>query len=134
MSKPFTISMLCCMNNDEGTDSSEITPKKETLKKGEILENTIKRTKDVKFLCEKPSTPRITSYPHECPICFRYFNRILKLTCCGNHICAFCIDDLQNAALKSEKNGFVCCFCKKEDALYEALNENDPVFFFFKLF
>jgi hypothetical protein len=123
----FSISMLCCMNNEEAVDSSELTPKKEIQKKGDILENTIKRIKDVKFVSEKPSTPRMTTYPHECPICFRYFNRILKLKCCDNHICAFCIDDMENKALKSDKNGFACCFCKKEEAEFEALNENDPV-------
>jgi hypothetical protein len=47
---------------------------------------------------------------YNCPICLKYYNHILKLSCCQNYICQFCSEDYITTNIKYN---FVlnCPFC-----------------------
>jgi hypothetical protein len=50
-----------------------------------------------------------------CPICLRYFNKILISSCCKNYICRFCIGDMAKKSKKDKNFTIKCSHCLKED-------------------
>ena len=33
-------------------------------------------------------------FKYNCPVCFRYFNTILKADCCENYLCHYCVREI----------------------------------------
>ena len=33
-------------------------------------------------------------FKYNCPVCFRYFNTILKAKCCENYLCHYCVRNI----------------------------------------
>jgi len=61
---------------------------------------------------------------YNCPICFRFFNRILSLSCCQNYLCHFCAEDMNSRVINNDKVPNVSCpFCSNEDV---ELTDVDP--------
>ena len=52
-------------------------------------------------------------YRYCCPVCFRYFNHMLKATCCQNYVCRLCIGQMLLKA-KQLKNEMRCAHCMSE--------------------
>lgn len=51
-----------------------------------------------------------------CPICFRFFDRILVSSCCSNYLCHFCAHDVNEKVKKDDKTPIARCpFCNSED-------------------
>ena len=36
-----------------------------------------------------------------CPVCLRYFNRILASACCRNYLCLLCVEDIRSQERKN---------------------------------
>jgi hypothetical protein len=47
---------------------------------------------------------------YHCPICFKHYDKILKLSCCHNYICIFCAEDFLTTHIKYDFN-LKCPFC-----------------------
>lgn len=54
----------------------------------------------------------------ECQICYRFYTRINRTKCCGEHICTECVSVI--AAPPPEKS--VCPFCRREHVSVEVVN------------
>ena len=68
-----------------------------------------------KMLIASSDIPLIeTNNRYNCPICFKYFNNILSLSCCKNYICLFCSEDYLTSHIKYEMN-IKCPFCGSDE-------------------
>ena len=84
--------------------------------------------KDVLFKEDYPTDPSEKAiYKYCCPICLRYFNKILVSSCCANYICRMCIGEMAKKAKKD--SGFVirCSYCIIDDFRLEDVKEEDTV-------
>lgn len=50
-------------------------------------------------------------FKYTCPICLRYFNRILISSCCQNYLCRYCIGEMCKKAEKEKAYRIMCMFC-----------------------
>jgi hypothetical protein len=61
-----------------------------------------------------------------CPICFKYLNRILKFECCGNYICLYCVEDYKTTHVKYEMY-IKCPFCRFDRDIHVSdVNTSNP--------
>ena len=68
--KKTIMSWLCCLSREDESQTNTISISKS--KKLRLDHKPI--GEELSFVAEKPETPQILKYPHNCPICFRYFN------------------------------------------------------------
>ena len=69
-------------------------------------------------------------YKFQCPICLRYFNKMLVSSCCNNYICRFCIGEMAKRAKKDAKFIIRCPHCLEEDFRLEDVSINANVKFY----
>ena len=48
-------------------------------------------------------------FAYYCPICMRYFEKMLETACCQNYICRLCVRDLQDQEQKKDSKFKACC-------------------------
>ena len=54
-----------------------------------------------------------SKFPYYCPICLRYFSKILVSKCCKNYTCHYCAYEM-NAQIEQGKTlSGRCCFCEQ---------------------
>lgn len=76
---------------------------------------------------EKPKDENLEMH-YICPICFRYFEKILEFSCCQNYICHFCVEELNNKVQTSATTHEVKCpFCSNEKVVAQDIDENKSV-------
>lgn len=65
---------------------------------------------------------------HNCPICLKYFNKIMKLSCCKNYICIFCAEDYLETCSRYEYP-LNCPFCGLDDKhiIVDDVQDNEPI-------
>jgi hypothetical protein len=66
-----------------------------------------------------------------CPICFKYYNHVLKISCCGNFICLLCAEDYVTTHIKYEFN-IKCPFCGFDDntiILNDVADNEEPKYY-----
>jgi hypothetical protein len=101
---------------------------KKPLKTFQILTNI----KDENLIVaeSKPSPQTLKHVKYLCPICFRYFNKILQFSCCKNYICLFCAQDINDTLLAGNgKMNARCCFCSNEQCLIKDVRPTSDVKF-----
>ena len=73
--------------------------------------------KDIEYRDDYPDHDKVErlKFKYCCPICLRYFNKMLISSCCKNYICRLCIGDLAKKAKKDNTFVIKCCHCYEED-------------------
>ena len=75
--------------------------------------------------CQEFEGSKIFAY--NCPICFRFFDNILKTECCQNYFCHFCVKKIYQKAKKSGKLSLECSFCSKEKPSFIDIDKKDQI-------
>eukprot|EP01017_Pseudomicrothorax_dubius_P010194 TRINITY_DN1360_c0_g1_i21.p1 TRINITY_DN1360_c0_g1~~TRINITY_DN1360_c0_g1_i21.p1 ORF type:complete len:303 (+),score=61.44 TRINITY_DN1360_c0_g1_i21:245-1153(+) len=81
---------------------------------------------DVEYVDER-NPDQISTYRYNCPICFRFFNKILESECCNNYLCHYCFDDYNSQLAKNPKQEVACSFCGTRDPLYIDVAPNEKI-------
>lgn len=63
-------------------------------------------------------------YKYSCPVCLRYFNRVLLTKCCNNYLCHHCAYDLQNKELHFDVR---CHYCSQQPVYLSDVDPNESV-------
>jgi hypothetical protein len=68
--------------------------------------------KEVLVRDDYPTDPQEREmFKYCCPICLRYFNKMLVSSCCKNYICRHCIGDMAKRAKKDQNFIIKCSHC-----------------------
>lgn len=65
----------------------------------------------------------VEDYKYCCPVCLRYFNHILKSSCCQHYICRNCVNDMARRSKLSPKYVIRCIYCFTNDFV---LSDEEP--------
>lgn len=58
-----------------------------------------------------PASTLRNVYKYSCPVCLRYFSKVLLTKCCNNYLCHHCAHDLQNKELNFDVR---CHYCSHQ--------------------
>ncbi|CAI2374794.1 unnamed protein product [Moneuplotes crassus] len=67
------------------------------------------------------------TYKYNCPVCLRYFDKILAGKCCGNYLCHLCIDDFIKMADRNKHYKMKCPMCNHEELDLQDADPEDEV-------
>ncbi|CAI2374705.1 unnamed protein product [Moneuplotes crassus] len=67
------------------------------------------------------------TYKYNCPVCLRYFDKILAGKCCGNYLCHLCIGDFIQMADRNKHYKMRCPMCNHEELNLQDVNPDEEV-------
>ena len=54
-------------------------------------------------------------FKYACPVCLRYFNKMLISSCCNNYLCRLCIGNMAKKAKGNKDYTIYCPHCTAND-------------------
>lgn len=122
------IRMLPEQRGERAQVEANIPPKKIS----KVLQIVTNINEDNLILSESKPSPQTLKYvKYLCPICFRYFNKILQFSCCKNYICLYCAEDINDALLAGAgKMTAKCAFCSNEQCVIKDVRPTSDVITF----
>lgn len=67
------------------------------------------------------------TYRYCCPICLRFFNRILASSCCKNYVCFLCFEIMMRKAISDSEYRIRCAHCLEKDFTLSDVLESDKI-------
>ena len=131
-SKGFLSQLFCCFgdDNDEGKQVTGQGEIKLVLKNAD--KSKLPTVESDKFLVTTKNEPVIASVSISeetkfcCGICLKYFNVLLKSSCCKNQVCNVCLSGIFELDKKYERKSR-CPFCMAHKGEFKDINREEKV-------
>ena len=99
---------------DSTSPNNKYLPCYYCLNNSDIIIQSKYRGEDILMSDLTPDSSGLDILCYVCPICERYFSRLLVAVCCNNYICHFCATDLSQAINRIE---VACPHCRANPIL-----------------